>query len=99
MSYKLTKHERETIIIFNEAEQEATVTTYNGTLIKKLDSLCSIRPEEAQLTDTDSVGGKTYTIPKKWVKVNATRILDDDVRQKLSDSMRATRAEQLKSNL
>ena len=95
---KLTNYEKETIIIFNEAEQTADISTYNSTLIRKLDGLCSSRPDEVQLTESNNFGGKCYTVPKRWVKVNASRILDDDIKQKLSDSMKLKRAEHLNIN-
>lgn len=91
MSIKLTGTEKETIMIFNELEKSATITTYNKSLIKKLNKLCESRSDEIQLMEVDKSGCHTYVAPKKWVKVNASRILDEAVRQKLSESMKLRR--------
>jgi len=67
----ISKIEQETVILFNEAEANASVYTYNGTLKRKLSGLCSTRPEEARQTKDDGRGGLTFEVPKRWVKVNA----------------------------
>ncbi len=69
--------EQETVITFNEAEQTATVYTYKGAFKRKLTSLSVDRPDEVRQTGDDGHGGLTFTIPKKWVKVNASRILSE----------------------
>ncbi len=38
--YRLSKLEQETIIIFNEEEDDATIETCNRRLIKRLEVLC-----------------------------------------------------------
>lgn len=93
MNTKLTGMEKETIILFNEVEKHATITTYNSTLIKKLNNLCESRSDEIQLVRVDDTGCSEYVAPKKWVKVNASRILDEAVRQKMSEAMRLRRKE------
>jgi len=98
MAYKLSNLEKETIITFNEAESIANITTYNSSLIRKLDGLCSSRPNELKCTESNNFGGKFYTVPKKWIKVNASRILNEEAKQKLSDKMKSKRAEQLNIN-
>lgn len=40
----LSRQEQETIIIFNEAEQEATVYTHNKALQIRLDGFCAENP-------------------------------------------------------
>ena len=69
--YKLTKLERETVILFNEAEETAEVFTYNGRLIRKIQALCKDFPDKFQQINDNGVGGVTYRIPKK--RVNITR--------------------------
>ena len=66
--------ERETIISFNEEEKTADIQTYNGALKRKMSTLCEARPDEAKYKRTDEYGGMYFTVPKKWIKVNATRI-------------------------
>ena len=74
---KLSKYEQETIITFNENEKEANVYTYNSNLKKKISALCQERPEEAKQIADDERGGLTFEIPKKWIRVNASRVLSE----------------------
>lgn len=89
---KLSKAERETIIIFNEYEKEATVSTYNPTLKGKLAKLAEDRPEEVKLdperTTANDCGGVFYTVPKKWVKITAPRTLSEEQKERLREMMR-----------
>ena len=39
MDYNLTKQERETVIVFNEAEKTAEVYTCSQSMIRKMDAL------------------------------------------------------------
>lgn len=77
----IPKEERETIITYNEAEPVASVYTMNGVLIRKLESLTASRPGEARRVKTYPDGAQEYEVPKKWVRVNASRILSDAQRE------------------
>lgn len=74
----LPRLEQETIINFNEAEATANIYTHNGGLIRKLDALADQRPEEAKRGRSFPDGGREFTVPKRWVKVNASRILTEE---------------------
>ena len=87
--------EQETIINFNEAESTASVYTHNAALRRKLDKLAAERPAEVKLSQHFPDGGVEYTIPKRWVKVNAGPVLTDEQRQALVERGRATRKAQL----
>lgn len=67
---KLTKYERETIINYNEADREASVYTYNLSLLRQLEDLAMIRPDRVRRTSDNE-----YTIPKGWIKVITPRRL------------------------
>ena len=84
----LSKYEKETLISFNEDEGTADIQTYNGSLKRKLLSLCESRPDEAKHVQTDQHGGMYFTVPKKWVKVNATKILSAKVREKFTAQLK-----------
>ena len=73
----IPREEQETIITFNEKEPTASVYTMNGAFIRKLDSLTQSRPDDARRVKTYPDGAQDYVVPKKWVKVNASRILSD----------------------
>lgn len=85
----VSKIERETIILFNEAEATASVYTYNGALKRKLSGLCEARPTEARQTKDDGRGGLTFEVPKRWVKVNANRILTAEQKEERAERARA----------
>ena len=96
MAYKLTNYERETILLFNEAEDNADVTTYNAALIRKLGRLAEERPQEIKLVDVnDDDGGFRYVIPKTWIRINATLILSDKEKQRRSDAGKRAHAKNL----
>ena len=85
----ISKIEQETVILFNEAEANASVYTYNGTLKRKLSGLCSTRPEEARQTKDDGRGGLTFEVPKRWVKVYAGPVSTEEQRQAMKERARA----------
>jgi hypothetical protein len=95
MAYKLTNYERETILLFNEAEDKADVTTYNAALIRKLGRLAEERPREIKLVGVNDDGGCRYEIPKGWIKVNATMNLTDEEKQRRSDAGKRAHAKNL----
>lgn len=67
----LTRVEQETIILFNEAEPQAEVFTYNERLKEKLESLASRFPEEIYRKEPDRYGAASFIVPKRLVTVNA----------------------------
>ena len=69
---KLSPAERETIILFSDADETASVYTYDRRLIKKLDALCRKCPEDVYEEKTrSSAGAKSYIVPKSCVSVQA----------------------------
>ncbi len=85
MPYKLTGYERETHILFNEEERTAHISTFNGTLIRKLTALCESRPDETTGKGPDQNGEYAFTIPKKWIRVNASLVMTDEQKQERSE--------------
>ena len=74
----LTNQERETIIVFNEADDMATVDTCNRGWINKLDKLVASNPKIVEgRTDEHS---KRYLLPKSWIKVRAPREISEQER-------------------
>ena len=85
----LSRYEQETVINFNEEEKTATIYTYNGRLKRKLFELCESRPEEAKHMKDDGFGRMTFEVPKKWIKVNAPRILSDKEKLDLAERFKS----------
>jgi len=67
MDYNLTKQERETVIVFNEAEPMAELYTCSQVMIRKMDKLVA-EDDRFSVEKQDEVS-KTYIFPKKYVKV------------------------------
>lgn len=91
----MTRFEQETIIGFNEAEATASVYTHNGALKRKLEKLAKERPADVQLSRRYPEGAVEYTIPKRWVRVNATRVLSEAQREAALKNVKAARMAKL----
>ena len=67
---KYRRTERETVILYNEAEENATVCTFNRKLKKKLEKMAARYPDKILLKEV-SAGGNcvTYTLPKSCVTI------------------------------
>lgn len=94
----VSRLEQETIIGFNEAEATASVYTHNGALKRKLEKLARERPADVQLSRRYPEGAVEYTIPKRWVKVNAGPVLTEEERERRRERAKATRKAQLAQN-
>jgi len=81
---KLTKIEKETIILFNQGEPDAEIFTYDKSWQKHLENKLGLKP----LEENDS-GGKTYEISKDWLPYpRKPRILSPETRAKLAERMK-----------
>lgn len=87
----ISRLEQETIINFNEAEPTASIYTHNGALKRKLAKLAAERPADVQHSRSFPEGAEEYTVPKRWVKVNASRILSDAQREAALKNAEAAR--------
>ena len=96
---KLTNFDKETIICFNEAEPQARVCTYNGRMIRDLAKLAEDRPVDVKFISENGSGGYTYAVPKKWVKIRASRILSEEARAAATEKLRRANAKRTESNL
>ena len=81
---RLTKAEQETIILFNEAEQTASVYTHNAALLHQLERLRRSHPAQVHQTERGGHGGADY-LPKKWVKLTPPRTLSPAQAQVLAE--------------
>lgn len=81
----LTNYERETIILWNEADKTASVYTHNEALKAQLLGLCNTHPEKVRQTGDNNYGGMTFELPKKWLKVKPPRILSEKQRAVLEE--------------
>ena len=87
---ELSKYEKETIIVFNEAEKTASVNTYNQSLIRQLREYNKKSPANYVINKD----GEQYiecTVPKSMIKIKYPRNFSDEQRAKMSERMRTIR--------
>lgn len=78
---ELTRYEQEIIINYNQEDKTATCFTCDRALIRRLYELCQKSSEITVTKEGDD--SKTYSFPKKWVKVKMPRQLSDEKRAEL----------------
>ena len=66
---KRDRYEEESIILYNEAEQTASVYTHDPKLKEKLKRLAEKHPERIIYITENETGGVTYVVPKKCVLI------------------------------
>ena len=66
---RLTKYEKETVILFNEAENTASIYTYNTELKKRLTTFAGIYPALCRLEKCNGEGGVTYVMEKSRLSI------------------------------
>jgi len=80
------KEERETIVNFNEADEIATVYTFNSGLKKRLASFAEKYPNLCRMTVDDAVyGSVTYEIQKSRVSLRLVAPYSEERRKAASD--------------
>ena len=85
---KLTPYERETIILYNEAENTASVYTHDHRLIEKLKRLHEKYPDQIYPEKKMRHGAVSYIVPKRCVGIRSPY---SEERRK-ADSERARKA-------
>ena len=85
----LTREEKETIILFNEADDTAECFTYSGRLTTRLDKLCGERGDECAQVKDNGEGGRTYNFPKSWIRVNPPRRYTEEQRAAMTERLRS----------
>lgn len=80
------KEERETILVFNEAEDTAVIYTFNNDLKKRLAAFAKKFPDLCKLTidDTD-FGSVTYEIQKSRVSIRLVAPYSEERRRAASE--------------
>lgn len=89
MCDKLSSVEKETIIIFNEAENSATIETFNSKLKKRLQKLSEEYPDVRKIEFNGSDGAERYEFPKAWIRINGPKKLSDEERMRRSERMKS----------
>jgi hypothetical protein len=84
---ELTGIERETVILWNQAEKTATISTMDPALIRKMTILS--QNDTAITVREERPGYAEYICPKKYIKVRGTRQLSSEKKQLLSERAKA----------
>ena len=67
---RLTKSEKETIILFNESDGEASIYTYNAGLKTRLKKFNRQYPQLCHLKEKNKYGGEEYLIDKSRLSIH-----------------------------
>lgn len=82
----VTKDERETILLFNEADDIATIYTFNTSLKRRLAAFAEKYPNLCQLTVNDAVyGSVTYELQKARVSIRLVAPYSEERRKAASE--------------
>lgn len=85
----MKREEKETVIIFNERDDVATVSTYNGRIKKSVEKAMECGDERARVIRMDGDGSAEYVIPKNWVKVRGNRAMSEEARERMVERGKA----------
>lgn len=79
---RITKYEKETIILFNKAENTANIYTYNTALKNRLLKFSRENPNCAKLITTYPCGAVSYKVDKKRLSIRFTSPYSEERRAK-----------------
>lgn len=81
----LTKYEKETIILFNEADAEASIYTFNADMKRRLAQFSKKYPEICRLDKTTREGSVSYVIDKNRLSIRLLPPMSEERRKKASE--------------
>lgn len=87
---KLTKYEKETIILFNEGEDTASIYTFNAGLKKRLALFAKKYPDLCQQEKTHEQGGVSYVLDKSRLSIRLQPPMCEERRRKASETAKQT---------
>ena len=87
---KLTKYEKETIILFNEGEDTASIYTFNAGLKKRLALFAKKYPDLCRQEKAHEQGGVSYVLDKSRLSIRLQPPMSEERRRKASESAKQT---------
>ena len=78
----LTKEERETIILFNQTNEPASIQTYDVKLKKRLASFAKDHPDLCSLKDINEFGGASYELEKSRLSIRLIAPYSEERKEK-----------------
>ena len=82
---RLTKYEKETIILFNEGEDTAHIQTYNAGLRKRLAAFSKKHPDLCHLEKSFAQGGVIYVLDKSRLSIRLISPYSEERRKVASE--------------
>ena len=83
---KLTKYEKETIILFSEGDNTAHIQTYNSGLRNRLAAFSRKYPDLCWLEKTYAQGGVSYVLDKSRLSIRLQPPYSKERRRKASEN-------------
>ena len=83
---KLTKYGKETIVLFNEGEDTASIYTYNAGLRKRLANFSKKYPDLCRLEKSCDQGGVSYVLDKSRLSIRLQPPMSEERRKKASEN-------------
>ena len=87
---KLTKYEKETIILFSEGEDTASIYTFNAGLKKRLALFAEKYPALCRQEKTHEQGGVSYVLDKSRLSIRLQPPMSEERRRKASENAKQT---------
>ena len=87
---KLTKYEKETIILFNEGEDTASIYTFNAGLKKRLALFATKYPDLCRQEKAHEQGGVSYVLDKSRLSIRLQPPMSEERRRKASENAKQT---------
>ena len=82
---KLTKYEKETIILFNEGEDTASIYTFNASLKRRLADFSRKYPLLCRLERSTPEGSVTYVLDKSRLSIRLVPPYSEERKQAASE--------------
>ena len=82
---KLSNSERETVILFNEAEGVARIETFSAHLLRQLRKVATC---DGVSCDANEKGYGVFTVPKSMIKVRAPRKMTEKQKRAAIDNLK-----------
>ena len=83
---RLSKYEKETIVLFNEGEDTASIYTYNAGLRKRLANFSKKYPDLCRLEKSCDQGGVSYVLDKSRLSIRLQPPMSEERRKKASEN-------------
>lgn len=89
--FKISRLEQETVIVFNQAEQTADISTFKSSWITKLKEFAKEYPDLVTFVKEDKYGCATFTIPKRCISLRSPKKkeISEEQRQAMSERAKA----------